>query len=140
LIIAIPQEQSEVCYVATATKAWDYLKIVLREWLKQLSILMKIKSDQLTEFHQKIVATWTSCMAFMLQGQLQLVTIGHVITALKVSVASGLVYLLLAPLLRIYKSWEQALLLVGIVTIIDWQVHPSHFGGEFSEPVDLALS
>jgi hypothetical protein len=94
--------------VATATKAWDYLKIVLREWLKQLSILMKIKSDQLTEFHQKIVATWTSCMAFMLQGQLQLVTIGHVITALKVSVASGLVYLLLAPLLRIYKSWEQA--------------------------------
>lgn len=34
----------------------------------------------------------------------------------------------------------QSVLLVGIVTVIDWQAHPSHFGGEFSEAIATAIT
>jgi hypothetical protein len=101
---------------------------------------MKTKLPTSKDFQQKLITTWTSCVVFMVQGSLNLVTLNHVLIALKVSVASALTYLVLVPLLKVYKPFMQSVLLVGIVTIVDWQTHPSHFGGEMSEAIATAIT
>ena len=112
--------------------------MILHRVLQQQKMKNKLVTSR--DFQQKLITTWTSCVVFMVQGSLNLVTMNHVLIALKVSVASALTYLVLVPLLKVYKPFMQSVLLVGIVTIVDWQTHPSHFGGEMSEAIATAIT
>lgn len=74
-------------------------------------------------------------MLFMVQGNLSALTTNHGITALKVSLGVVTTYFVAKKILKVKNFWKTILLLAAITAVIDYLVHPTHFGEAWSEAV-----
>ncbi len=89
----------------------------------------------LPEFIERAGEVWLSCMLFMVQGNLSALTTNHGITALKVSLGVVTTYFVAKKILKVKNFWKTILLLAAITAVIDYLVHPTHFGEAWSEAV-----
>ena len=89
----------------------------------------------LPEFIERAGEVWLSCMLFMVQGNLSALTMNHGITALKVSLGVITTYVVAKKVLKVKNFWKTIILLAAITAVIDFFVHPTHFGEAWSEAV-----
>jgi len=88
---------------------------------------------------EKMSASWISCMTMMTQGDFSLVNISHMIVALKTSFAAVLAYATSLLFLKSSNDVLQSILIAGFVMLIDFHVHPSHFGNHFTEAIATGI-
>jgi len=93
----------------------------------------------LPEFIERAGEVWLSCMLFMVQGNLSALTMNHGITALKVSLGVITTYVVAKKILKVKNFWKTIVLLAAITAVIDFLVHPTHFGEAWSEAVITGL-
>jgi hypothetical protein len=83
---------------------------------------------------EKFTEAWTACFLCMVQGDLSVVTMKHAMVAAKTGSLAGIAFVIAALL-----PWENKWLgiwLTGLFTMIaDIIIHPTHFGGEFTESI-----
>ena len=94
-----------------------------------------MKDLDLPEYIERAGEVWLSCMLFMVQGDISQVTGGHALTALKVSVGVVVTYVVAKKILKVNRFWKTIVLLAIITAIVDYLVHPTHFGEAWSEAV-----
>jgi Ca2+/Na+ antiporter len=87
-------------------------------------------------FLKRFREAWTSCLLFMVQGDLTAITIGHVLTASKTVIIAGLAFVILS-FSKILKDDKMTITItIGILTMIaDYMIHPTHFGPSLAEAV-----
>lgn len=96
---------------------------------------LRLKDLELPEFIERAGEVWLSCMLFMVQGNISQVTTGHALTALKVSLGVLVTYVVAKKILRVDRFWKTLVLLAAITAVIDFLIHPTHFGEAWSEAV-----
>ena len=94
-----------------------------------------MKDLELPEFVERAGEVWLSCMLFMVQGDISKITGNHALTALKVSVGVVVTYVIAKKILKVKRFWKTIGLLALITAIVDYLVHPTHFGEAWSEAV-----
>lgn len=112
----------------------------------QLAILVQTKNERLKmkdldlpELIERAGEVWLSCMLFMVQGNLAAITMNHGITALKVSLGVVTTYFVAKKILKVNQFWKTLVLLAIITMIIDYLIHPTHFGEAWTEAVMTGL-
>ena len=98
-----------------------------------------MKDLELPEFIERAGEVWLSCMLFMIQGDVSKITGDHALTALKVSLGVITTYIVAKKILRVNRCWKTIVLLAVITAVVDYLVHPSHFGEAWSEAVLTGL-
>jgi len=87
---------------------------------------------------EKFSEAWTACLLCMVQGDLSVISLNHVITAAKTGSLAGLAFVI-AALLPWSNKWL-GIWLTGFLTMIaDIIIHPSHYGNEFTESLITGL-
>ena len=89
----------------------------------------------LPEFIERAGEVWLSCMLFMVQGNIRDLTMGHALTASKVSLGVIVTYFVAKKLLKVDRFWKTILLLAIVTAIVDFLIHPTHFGEAWTEAV-----
>lgn len=83
---------------------------------------------------EKFSEAWIACFLCMVQGDLSVVSVKHAMVAAKTGSLAGIAFVIAALL-----PWENKWLgicLTGLFTMIaDIIIHPSRFGGEFTESI-----
>jgi len=98
-----------------------------------------VKDLDLPEFIERAGEVWLSCMLLMVQGDLSQITSGHAVTALKVSVGVVITYFVAKRVLKVKRFLHTIVLLAIITALVDYLIHPSHFGEAWSEAVLTGL-
>ena len=94
-------------------------------------------------FSQRLVGAFLACAFWMIQGDFRLLTPEHWRIALKTAFFSSIILLLLSftELHKLQQRRYEGLLVTAVVvSIVDHFVHPSHFGGPFSEAIVTGLT
>lgn len=95
--------------------------------------------DAVKTFSKRFGEAWTACSLAMVQGDLTVFTAGHALTAAKTGTASGLGFVLATSVFRA-ESAVLAAWIAGILTMLaDIMVHPTHFGGAWTEAAVTGL-
>jgi len=79
----------------------------------------------------RMIATFISCTFWMVQGRVSLITLEHWAVGIKTAVISATVLLILSFMNIIkqnYKKIAKATITAIVVAIVDYFVHPGHFG------------
>ena len=83
---------------------------------------------------RKFSEAWTACMLCMAQGDLSVMNVKHAITASKTGSIAGLAFVIAS-----FFPWDIKWLgvwLTGLFTMMaDIIVHPTHFGGAWTEAI-----
>ena len=103
-----------------------------------LSINGLIVKD-LPECIERAGEVWVSCMLLMVQGRFLDLTMAHAVTALKVSLGVVFTYFVAKKILGIHQFWKTIVLLAFITAVIDFLIHPTHFGEAWTEAVVTGL-
>jgi len=87
-------------------------------------------------FLKRFREAWTSCLLFMVQGDVTALTVGHALTASKTGAIAGLAFVLLS-FSKILKDDKMTITItIGVLTMMaDYLIHPTHFGPELAEAV-----
>jgi hypothetical protein len=80
-----------------------------------------------------------ACLLAMVQGNLLVLTIGHLLVAMQTGFIAGIIAFGVTVKARINNHWAIALLLGISTTIIDYLIHPSSFGGAATEAIVTGL-
>jgi len=95
-------------------------------------------------FLQRFTASFFSCMFWMTQGNLNLVTPAHWITATQTGLGAATILQIilqvprLSPLMR--GQWRTFIVTSLVVSSVDRCIHPGHFGGPVSEALLTGMS
>ena len=76
-----------------------------------------------------------ACLLAMVQGNLLVLTMGHLVIATQTGLIAGLLAFGVTVKTRINNPWAIALLLGISTAIIDYLIHPSSFGGVATEAI-----
>lgn len=82
---------------------------------------------------ENVGESFSACMVAMVQGNLLVVSVGHVVIAAQTGLASGVLATLLVWTMRTRSRWVVALTLGAITSVVDYMVHPGMFGPVFAE-------
>jgi len=93
----------------------------------------------LPECIERAGEVWVSCMLLMVQGRFLDLTTAHAVTALKVSLGVVFTYFVAKKILGIHQFWKTIVLLAFITAVIDFLIHPTHFGEAWTEAVVTGL-
>lgn len=80
-----------------------------------------------------------ACLLAMVQGNLLVLTIGHLLVAMQTGFIAGIIAFGVTVKARINNHWVIALLLGISTAIIDYLIHPSSFGGAATEAIVTGL-
>ena len=80
-----------------------------------------------------------ACLLAMVQGNLLVLTIGHLLVAMQTGFIAGIIAFGVTVKARINNHWAIALLLGISTAIIDYLIHPSSFGGAATEAIVTGL-
>ena len=94
-----------------------------------------MKDLDFPEFVERAGEVWLSCMLLMVQGNLSQITSIHALTALKVSMGVIITYFIAKKILNVNRFLHTIVLLAIVTAIVDYLIHPSHFGEAWSEAV-----
>lgn len=84
---------------------------------------------------EKFAEAWLSCMIFMVEGNLSAWTVNHVTTALKLSTSATLAYAALQIAFHRSNPLLNICLMGAITALMDFNLHPTHFGPVWAEAV-----
>ena len=84
---------------------------------------------------EKFSEAWLSCMIMMVEGNVLAWTIPHTITALKVATSSVLAYAAIQLAFKQENAFVNILLMALVTALMDFNVHPTHFGPVWAEAV-----
>lgn len=84
---------------------------------------------------EKFAEAWLSCMVFMVEGNLSALTVDHVISALKLSTSATLAYAALQLAFHRSNPFLNICLMGAITALMDFNIHPTHFGPVWAEAV-----
>lgn len=92
--------------------------------------------DKSRLFLKRFREAWTSCLLFMVQGDVTALTVNHALTASKTGAIAGLAFVLLS-FSKILKDDKMTITItIGVLTMMaDYLIHPTHFGPELAEAV-----
>jgi len=87
-------------------------------------------------FLQRFREAWLACILCMVQGDLTVVSIGHALTAAKTGAIAGVAFVVCSFWTKVKDNLWVTTWLVGVLTALaDYLVHPTHFGGDWTEAV-----
>lgn len=82
---------------------------------------------------EKFSEAWTACILCMVQGDLTVISIEHVIKAAKTGSIAGVAFVVTSSFTKINNQWANAWL-TGVLTMAaDFMIHPTHFGPQWGE-------
>jgi len=94
-------------------------------------------------FSQRLIGAFLACMFWMVQGDFRLISSQHWYIGIKTAFISSTI-LLLASFTDIHeftKDFSRRLIFTSIVVaLVDHFIHPSHFGGKYSEAIATGLT
>ena len=90
---------------------------------------------QTIDCSEKFSEAWLSCMVMMVEGDVLSWTIPHTITALKVATSSVLAYAAVQLAFKQENAIVNILLMAVITALMDFNIHPTHFGPVWAEAV-----
>ena len=95
-------------------------------------------------FYQKITEVTPSCLLLMVQGDLAALTLTHWIKALSTGGLTGLGMVLLSFIKSNKQFYENEYLLASLTSlvtmVVDYQMHPSHYTGNYTEAIMTGLA
>jgi len=100
--------------------------------------------DTTGSFLQRFTASFFACMFWMTQGNMNLVTPAHWITATQTGLGAATILQIilqvprLSPLMR--GQWRAFIVTSLVVSSVDRCIHPGHFGGPISEALLTGMS
>ena len=87
-------------------------------------------------FLKRFREAWTSCLLFMVQGDLTAITISHALTASKTGIISGLAFVILSFSKLLKDDKMTITITIGLLTMVaDYLIHPTHLGPSLAEAV-----
>lgn len=87
-------------------------------------------------FLKRFREAWTSCLLFMVQGDITAITLNHALTASKTGAIAGLAYVVLSFSKLLKDDKMTITVTIGILTMVaDYIIHPTHFGPPLAEAV-----
>ena len=92
-------------------------------------------NKQTLDCSEKFSEAWLSCMVMMVEGNVLSWTVPHTITALKVATSSVLAYAAVQLAFKQENPIVNILLMACITALMDFNVHPTHFGPVWAEAV-----
>lgn len=99
--------------------------------------------DSISYYSQQMTSVFFSCLFWMVQGNLNILTPGHWNVGFHTAfyASSILMLITLSPLNFILKGKMREFIFVSlIVSFIDRLVHPSHFAGNYTEAIITGVS
>lgn len=88
---------------------------------------------RLAPLAENVGEAFTACMLAMVQGNLLVVSVSHVVVATQTGLASGVLATAVVWMMRARSRWVVALTLGLITSVVDYMVHPGMFGPVFAE-------
>ena len=92
------------------------------------------------ELVQKLTACWVSCITFMVQGNLSLITTTHTLIAFRASVGALILYVLSTRLFKKMNPIQESSLLAVVMSFTDVLTHPTHFGHWYTEAISTGIA
>jgi hypothetical protein len=99
--------------------------------------------DSISFYSQQMTSVFFACMFWMVLGDLRLLTLEHWQVALHTALygASVLTLIKISPAHPLLQSrLREFLVMSSVVAMIDQFVHPSHFGGPYTEAITTGLT
>lgn len=93
---------------------------------------MKEKAKPLIEYFTE---STTACLVTMVQGNMLLMTIGHIGVAIETGIFAGAATFLIALFAKVNRRGMIALLLGITTSLVDFLVHPGMFGSIATEAI-----
>ena len=93
---------------------------------------MNKKVEPLVEY---ISESTMACLVVMVQGNLLVLTLGHLAIALQTGVIAGVIATIGIVAAKINKRWKIAAILGLITGVVDFYVHPGMFGAAATEAI-----
>ena len=91
----------------------------------------KLNGSKLTLAGRKFSEAWTSCLLCMVQGDLSVISLSHIITAGKTGLLTAMSVLLLSYSKHFSYSTYTLAWLTGVLTMLaDMIIHPPHYIAE----------
>jgi hypothetical protein len=115
-----------------------------RQANRQSNALIAYFADVAGSFLQLFTSSFFACMFWMVQGNLSLSSYAHWITATQTGLAAATVLQIilqvprLSPLMR--GQWRAFVVTSLVVSSVDRCIHPSHFGGPWTEALATGMS
>ena len=115
------RQENKSTHYPTIMPEWDFKET---EWAKRSRSLGEGVSE-----------SSTACLLAMVQGNILVLTIGHLGIALLTGFIAGTLAFVVTVMARINNPWTIALVLGVSTTTIDYMIHPSSFGGIATEAI-----
>ena len=94
--------------------------------------------SRLKLFTNKFSLAWIACILVMVQGNISIINLNHVMTAAKTGVLTGLIVVAMSFIKWQFKFKLPLFVFIGCF-IGDLIAHPTHFGNWYSEALVTAL-
>ena len=105
---------------------------------------MEIITTKLALFGQAIAKVAPPCLMLMVQGNMSAITLMHWMTAFKTAGIVGLVLVALSFSIKTKAISDNKYSMAGLValvtTIVDLNMHPSHFAGDTTEALMTGIA
>lgn len=85
-------------------------------------------------FTHRFREAWLACLLCMVQGDLTIISLNHIVTAAKTGTIAGLSFMALSFSKKLEGNIILSTWTIGILTAgSDFLIHPTHFGPELAE-------
>ena len=89
--------------------------------------------EKLKLWATKFGEAWTACLLCMVNGDLTVISIDHVIKASKTGTIAGIAFVITSSFAMINNQWANAWR-TGVLTMLaDFIIHPTHYGPQWGE-------
>ena len=98
-----------------------------------------VRGEKSRSLGEGVSESTIACLFAMVQGNLLVLTIGHLVIATQTGLIAGIIAFGVTVKTRINNPWIIALFLGVSTAIIDYLIHPSSFGGVATEAIVTGL-